>query len=258
MAKWPLARTVRRPGRVDGQPSRGLGRGVGRGRRGPTAAGRRRRLRPGRQPVVQDGGQLPGRADRSPWPGPGAGRRCSPGARARCGTASGSRSPTAPCTTRPGTAGRRPRPSRPAQADVVPRPRPAASASTPATGWSSPARAWPGTRPATAGRPSPPASSERPVPRGSRRRPGPGSPGDDLWGGGTTNSPGDVPPATVTRRRRGLRPGRRPVGAAPGGAAWPAGAGRWRYGPAGSLIVWGGEGPENQRAQFDDGAAYTP
>ena len=78
-----------------------------------------------------------------------------------------------------------------------------------------------------------------------------------LWGGGTTNSPGDVPPATVHA----------------GGAAYDPAADRWEPLPVAplagraratavwtgrELIVWGGEGPENHRAQFDDGAAYTP
>jgi N-acetylneuraminic acid mutarotase len=78
-----------------------------------------------------------------------------------------------------------------------------------------------------------------------------------LWGGGTTESPGDVPPAKVT----------------PGGSAYDPGADRWEPLPAGPLtararamavwtgrefVVWGGEGPYDHRAQFDDGAAYTP
>jgi len=78
-----------------------------------------------------------------------------------------------------------------------------------------------------------------------------------LWGGGTTTSPGDVPPATVN----------------PGGSAYDPAADRWEALPAAPLtpraraaavwtgrefIVWGGEGDENHRAQFDDGAAYTP
>jgi N-acetylneuraminic acid mutarotase len=77
------------------------------------------------------------------------------------------------------------------------------------------------------------------------------------WGGGTTNTPGDVPPATVTT----------------GGAAYDPAGDRWEPLPAAplagrararavwtgrELIVWGGEGPEDHRAQFDDGAAYTP
>ena len=78
-----------------------------------------------------------------------------------------------------------------------------------------------------------------------------------LWGGGTTTSPGDVPPATVN----------------PGGSAYDPAADRWEPLPAAPLtpraraaavwtgrefIVCGGEGDENHRAQFDDGAAYTP
>jgi hypothetical protein len=78
-----------------------------------------------------------------------------------------------------------------------------------------------------------------------------------MWGGGTTNSPGDVPPATALA----------------GGAAYDPAADRWLPIPAAPLapraravavwtgrefIVWGGEGPENQREQFADGAAWTP
>ena len=78
-----------------------------------------------------------------------------------------------------------------------------------------------------------------------------------FWGGGTTNAPGDVPPATALA----------------GGAAYDPAADRWLPLPAAPLsararatavwtgrefVVWGGEGPENQRAQFDDGAALTP
>ena len=75
--------------------------------------------------------------------------------------------------------------------------------------------------------------------------------------GGTTDSPGDQPPATVM----------------PGGAAYDPGADRWEAIPAAplssraravavwtgrELVVWGGEADYNHRAQFDDGAAYTP
>ncbi|MCA1846942.1 MAG: hypothetical protein LC792_27850, partial [Actinobacteria bacterium] len=79
-----------------------------------------------------------------------------------------------------------------------------------------------------------------------------------FWGGGSTdNNPGDVPPATIT----------------PGGAAYDPAADRWDALPAApltpraratavwtgrELIVWGGEGDESHRAQFEDGAAYTP
>jgi hypothetical protein len=78
-----------------------------------------------------------------------------------------------------------------------------------------------------------------------------------VWGGGTTDSPGDVPPATV----------------APGGAAYDPAADRWEPLPPAplvprargiavwtgrELIVWGGEADYSHRAQFDDGAAYTP
>ena len=52
--------------------------------------------------------------------------------------------------------------SRPAPADVVPRRPRAVWASTPAAGWSSPARAWPGTPPATGGRRSPTIASVTP------------------------------------------------------------------------------------------------
>ena len=78
-----------------------------------------------------------------------------------------------------------------------------------------------------------------------------------FWGGGTTRGPGDAPPATVK----------------PGGAAYDPGGDRWEALPAAPLtpragavaawtgrefIVWGGEGDESHRAQFDDGAGYTP
>jgi N-acetylneuraminic acid mutarotase len=78
-----------------------------------------------------------------------------------------------------------------------------------------------------------------------------------FWGGGTTDDPGDVPPATVV----------------PAGAAYDAAANRWESLPAAPLtpraratgvwtgrefIVWGGEADYHHRAQFDDGAAYTP
>jgi N-acetylneuraminic acid mutarotase len=78
-----------------------------------------------------------------------------------------------------------------------------------------------------------------------------------FWGGGTTESPGDVPPATVT----------------PAGGAYDVAADRWEALPAAplapraraaavwtgrELIVWGGEADYDHRAQFDDGAAYTP
>jgi len=78
-----------------------------------------------------------------------------------------------------------------------------------------------------------------------------------FWGGGTTESSGDVPPATVTTA----------------GASYDVAADRWDALPAApltararaaavwtgrELIVWGGEADYNHRAQFDDGAAYTP
>jgi N-acetylneuraminic acid mutarotase len=78
-----------------------------------------------------------------------------------------------------------------------------------------------------------------------------------LWGGGTTRGPADAPPATVN----------------PGGAAYDPAADRWDALPPAPLtpraraaavwtgrefIVWGGEGDESHRAQFADGAAYTP
>ncbi|HZQ78479.1 MAG TPA: hypothetical protein VFE55_14175 [Acidimicrobiia bacterium] len=78
-----------------------------------------------------------------------------------------------------------------------------------------------------------------------------------LWGGGTTRGPADTPPATVI----------------PGGAAYDPAADRWDPLPAAplaararaaavwtgrELIVWGGEGDEAHRAQFDDGAGFTP
>ncbi|HVW33112.1 MAG TPA: hypothetical protein VHL53_11275, partial [Acidimicrobiia bacterium] len=78
-----------------------------------------------------------------------------------------------------------------------------------------------------------------------------------VWGGGTTDSPGDVPPATVTT----------------GGSAYDPVGDRWEPLPASPLaprartaavwtgrefIVWGGEADYAHRAQFADGAAYTP
>jgi N-acetylneuraminic acid mutarotase len=78
-----------------------------------------------------------------------------------------------------------------------------------------------------------------------------------VWGGGTTDNPGDQPPATVM----------------PGGAAYDPAADRWEALPAAplssraravavwtgrELVVWGGEADYSHRAQFDDGAAYTP
>jgi hypothetical protein len=78
-----------------------------------------------------------------------------------------------------------------------------------------------------------------------------------FWGGGTSDTPGDVPPATVI----------------PGGGFYDVAADRWGSLPAApltpraraaavwtgrELIVWGGEGDYSHRAQFDDGAAYTP
>lgn len=78
-----------------------------------------------------------------------------------------------------------------------------------------------------------------------------------LWGGGTTESPGDRPPATVMA----------------GGAAYDPAADRWEALPAAplspraravavwtgrELIVWGGEADQSHRADFDDGAALTP
>jgi hypothetical protein len=77
-----------------------------------------------------------------------------------------------------------------------------------------------------------------------------------IWGGGTTDSPGDQPPATVM----------------PGGAVYDPAADRWEGLPAAplspraralavwtgrELIVWGGEADYNHRANFDDGAALT-
>ena len=54
-----------------------------------------------------------------------------------------------------------------------------------------------------------------------------------LWGGGTTNGPGDVPPATVHAGGAGYDPS--PTGGTRSRwRRWPAGAGPWRYGPAGS------------------------
>jgi hypothetical protein len=59
----------------------------------------------------------------------------------------------------------------------------------------------------------------------------------------------------------------------PGGAAYDPAGDRWEALPAAPLtpraravavwtgrefIVWGGEADHNHRAQFDDGAAYTP
>jgi hypothetical protein len=78
-----------------------------------------------------------------------------------------------------------------------------------------------------------------------------------FWGGGTSNAPGDAPPATALA----------------GGATYDPAADRWLPIPAAPLaararamavwtgrefVVWGGEGPENQREQFADGAALTP
>jgi len=78
-----------------------------------------------------------------------------------------------------------------------------------------------------------------------------------FWGGGTSDTPGDVPPATVL----------------PGGAIYDVASDRWDTLPAAPLaprargsavwtgrefIVWGGEADYNHRAQFDDGAALTP
>jgi N-acetylneuraminic acid mutarotase len=78
-----------------------------------------------------------------------------------------------------------------------------------------------------------------------------------LWGGGTTRGPADAPPVTVNG----------------GGAAYDPAADRWEALPAAPLaararasavwtgrefIVWGGEADSSHRAQFDDGAAYTP
>jgi hypothetical protein len=79
-----------------------------------------------------------------------------------------------------------------------------------------------------------------------------------FWGGGTTDSTlGDAPPATVTAA----------------GAAYDVAADRWEGLPAAplapraraaavwtgrELIVWGGEADYSHRAQFDDGAAFTP
>ncbi|HEY4409105.1 MAG TPA: hypothetical protein VGO87_04435, partial [Acidimicrobiia bacterium] len=78
-----------------------------------------------------------------------------------------------------------------------------------------------------------------------------------FWGGGPTRGPADAAPVTVN----------------PGGAAYDPGGDRWEPLPAAPLtgraraaavwtgrefIVWGGEGDESHRAQFDDGGAYTP
>jgi N-acetylneuraminic acid mutarotase len=78
-----------------------------------------------------------------------------------------------------------------------------------------------------------------------------------FWGGGTTDNQGDAPPVTVTTA----------------GAAYDVAADRWEGLPAAplspraraaavwtgrELIVWGGEADSHHRAQFDDGAAYTP
>jgi N-acetylneuraminic acid mutarotase len=78
-----------------------------------------------------------------------------------------------------------------------------------------------------------------------------------FWGGGTSDTPGDVPPATVTAA----------------GGAYDVAADRWDTIPAAplapraraaavwtgrELIVWGGEADYSHRAQFADGAAYTP
>jgi streptogramin lyase len=77
------------------------------------------------------------------------------------------------------------------------------------------------------------------------------------WGGGTADSGGDVPPATVVAA----------------GAAYDPAADRWESLPTAplaararaiavwtgrELVVWGGEADSGHRAQFDDGAAYTP
>jgi hypothetical protein len=78
-----------------------------------------------------------------------------------------------------------------------------------------------------------------------------------FWGGGTTDNQGDAPPTTVTSS----------------GAAYDVAADRWEGLPVAplapraraaavwtgrELIVWGGEADYHHRAQFDDGAAYTP
>jgi N-acetylneuraminic acid mutarotase len=78
-----------------------------------------------------------------------------------------------------------------------------------------------------------------------------------VWAGGATRGPADAPPATVDG----------------GGAAYDPAGDRWETLPAAPLagraraaavwtgrefIVWGGEGDESHRAQFDDGAALTP
>src|SRR5947209_102817 len=109
---------------MDRHPARGVGRGVGRGGRGSAAAGRRRRLRPGGQPLDEDGGR---------WSGIAAGSFADPHLEGK-------------------------------------------------------AAAWTGSRVM-------------------------------LWGGGTTTSPGDVPPATVN----------------PGGSAYDPAADRWEPLPAAPL-----------------------
>jgi N-acetylneuraminic acid mutarotase len=78
-----------------------------------------------------------------------------------------------------------------------------------------------------------------------------------FWGGGMLESAADAPPATVTDA----------------GVVYDAAADRWDALPPAPLapraratgvwtgrefIVWGGEADYNHRAQFDDGAAYTP
>ena len=78
-----------------------------------------------------------------------------------------------------------------------------------------------------------------------------------VWGGGNARGPADAPPASVS----------------PNGAAYDPAADRWDPLPPAPLaaraaasavwtgrefIVWGGEADEAHRAQFDDGAAYTP
>ena len=78
-----------------------------------------------------------------------------------------------------------------------------------------------------------------------------------LWGGGTADSPGESAAGHGHAGRCGLRPRRRPLGGAPRRAARPR-ARTVAVWTGRELIVWGGEADYNHRAQFDDGAAYTP
>ena len=252
---------VRRPGGVDRQPLSWCGAGPRRraGRilpRWPTAP-------PTTPPPTNGPTWRPGRwaGASPPWPAPGAARPCSRGARARCGTAGAPPPPTARCTTRrrnrwtPAAAA----PAPPQQTWCLDPPGCVGVDTGRRVVFAGQGLAWD----AAGDRWSPIAGNQlsRPVPRGE----GGGVDGQpDLpLGRRDDHQPRRHPTGHGPCRRRGLRPGRRSVGPAAGGAAGRPGPGHGRVDrPGAHRVGWrrAGEpaGPVRRRRRLHAVARLIP